>query len=123
MTTTTRTLEVGGRTRSYLLHVPPSYDATPPLPPALPFHDADTNDRLMAPLRGSGMERRAEGAGLLPYVPAGAGLAQPRPRLRVRLLPRRPGPAQHLRQGLPFGRADRPGVGAPQRLPRDAGRH
>ena len=35
-----RTIDVGGRERSYLLHVPPSYDPGRPLPLVLAFHGA-----------------------------------------------------------------------------------
>jgi len=35
---TTRSLDVGGRTRSYVLHVPPAYDGSAPAPLVLDFH-------------------------------------------------------------------------------------
>jgi poly(3-hydroxybutyrate) depolymerase len=35
-----RTIDAGGRTRRYFVHVPPSYDGMTPLPPALVLHGA-----------------------------------------------------------------------------------
>ena len=38
-----RTLEFGGRTRSYIVHVPPKHDPKQPTPVVLAFHGAMTN--------------------------------------------------------------------------------
>src|SRR5438067_875168 len=43
-----RELTVGGRDRSYLLHVPPGYDPKRPTPVVLAFHGAMMNGPMMA---------------------------------------------------------------------------
>jgi len=45
----TRTVQVGGVTRSYVLHVPSAYDGSKPVPLVLDFH----------PIKGSGAQERA----------------------------------------------------------------
>lgn len=44
----TRSLPVGGQTRSYLVHVPPTYDPLRPTPVVLAFHGASMDGPLMA---------------------------------------------------------------------------
>lgn len=66
-----RTLEIDGLKRSYLLHVPPNYDAAKPLPVVLIFHGAGMNATLM---RGfSGLNGKADEAGFLAVYPNGTG--------------------------------------------------
>ena len=43
----TRTLDFGGRSRSYIVHVPPKYDAKQPTPVVLAFHGAGSNAEQM----------------------------------------------------------------------------
>ena len=43
-----RSLEVDGKARSYLVHVPPQYDASEATPVVLAFHGAGTNGPIMA---------------------------------------------------------------------------
>ena len=50
----TRTLEVGGRSRSYIVHVPPKYDAKHRTPIVLIFHGAGSNGEQMVRFCGLG---------------------------------------------------------------------
>src|SRR5262245_47911605 len=47
-----RTLTVGGRERSYLVHVPKSYDGRTPAPVVLVFHGGGSNARQWVPFCG-----------------------------------------------------------------------
>jgi polyhydroxybutyrate depolymerase len=67
----TRTLEVGGRTRSYLVHVPASYDGATAWPVVLAFHGGGGNARSMA--RFCGLSQKADEAGFLVVYPNGTG--------------------------------------------------
>jgi polyhydroxybutyrate depolymerase len=66
----TRTLQVDGRTRSYIVHVPPKYDAKP-TPVVLAFHGAVTNAFIMA--LSTGLSAKADEAGFLVVYPNGTG--------------------------------------------------
>jgi polyhydroxybutyrate depolymerase len=44
----TRSLAVGGRTRTYHVHVPPGHDPRQPAPAVLALHGATMNGPLMA---------------------------------------------------------------------------
>ena len=68
---TTRTLTVGERDRSYLVHVPPGYDAKQPTPVVVAFHGGGSNPEQMA--RFSGLSEKADQAGFIVVYPAGSG--------------------------------------------------
>jgi polyhydroxybutyrate depolymerase len=68
----TRSVEVGGTPRTYLLHVPPAYDARRPTPLVLALHPFATNGPMMA--RISGLSRTADREGFLVAYPSGTGL-------------------------------------------------
>jgi polyhydroxybutyrate depolymerase len=65
------TLEVGGRERSYLVHVPPKYDPRQPTPVVLAFHGGMTNAAIMA--LASGLSEKADKAGFIVVYPNGTG--------------------------------------------------
>ena len=67
----TRTLQDGGRTRSYIVHVPPKYDPKQPTPVVLAFHGAMTNASIMA--LSSGLSAKADEAGFIVVYPNGTG--------------------------------------------------
>ena len=67
----TRSVEVGGKPRPYLLHVPPSYDPEKPTPVVLALHPFATNGPIMAAL--SGLSRKADREGFLVAYPNGTG--------------------------------------------------
>ncbi|MCR4411563.1 MAG: prolyl oligopeptidase family serine peptidase [Thermoguttaceae bacterium] len=67
----TRTVQVGGRERSYLLHVPPKYDPKQPTPVVLAFHGGLTNAAVMAV--SSGLSEKADQAGFVVVYPNGTG--------------------------------------------------
>ncbi len=67
----TRSLEIDGRTRTYLVHVPKSYDANKPMPLVLAFHGGLTNADIM--VRFSGLSEKAEAAGFVVVYPNGTG--------------------------------------------------
>ncbi|QEH31906.1 Esterase PHB depolymerase [Aquisphaera giovannonii] len=64
-------LTAGGRPRSYLVHVPPGYDASRPTPLVLVFHSAMMNAPMMA--RYCGLNRKADEAGFLVAYGNGTG--------------------------------------------------
>lgn len=66
-----RSLEVGGRTRTYFVHIPKSYDGTRPFPVVLAFHGGGSNAQQMA--RFCGLNDKAEKAGFLVVYPNGTG--------------------------------------------------
>jgi polyhydroxybutyrate depolymerase len=66
-----RTLEVDRRTRSYLVHVPASYDGSKPYPVVLIFHGGASNAQQM--VRFCGLNDQADQAGFLAVYPRGAG--------------------------------------------------
>jgi len=69
----TRTLQVDGRERSYLVHVPPKHDPKRPAPVVLVFHGAATNGRMM--VHFCGMNKKADEAGFVAVYPNGTGAA------------------------------------------------
>jgi polyhydroxybutyrate depolymerase len=69
----TRTLQVDGRERSYLVHVPPKYDPKKPTPIVLILHGAGTNAQIM--VRFCGMNKKADEAGFVAVYPNGTGTA------------------------------------------------
>jgi polyhydroxybutyrate depolymerase len=68
----TRSLQVDRRTRSYLVHVPQSYDGTKPFPVVLAFHGGGSNAEQM--VRFSGLSDKAQQAGFMVVYPNGTGL-------------------------------------------------
>jgi polyhydroxybutyrate depolymerase len=66
----TRTLRVGGRTRSYLLHVPPRLPSGP-RPLVLVFHGGASNAN--ATVRLTGLSDKADAEGFLVAYPSGTG--------------------------------------------------
>lgn len=66
-----RTLQVGGRDRSYLVHIPPKYDPKKPTPVVLAFHGGATNAPIMA--LASGLSEKADEAGFVVVYPNGTG--------------------------------------------------
>ncbi|WP_165232875.1 extracellular catalytic domain type 1 short-chain-length polyhydroxyalkanoate depolymerase [Aquisphaera insulae] len=64
-------LTVGGSRRSYIVHVPPGYDASRPTPVVLVYHSAMMNAAIMAGYCGMG--RKADEAGFLLVYPNGTG--------------------------------------------------
>jgi polyhydroxybutyrate depolymerase len=67
----TRTLQVAGRERSYIVHVPAKYDATKPTPVVLIFHGAFTNGSITQLY--SGMNRTADEKDFIAVYPNGTG--------------------------------------------------
>jgi polyhydroxybutyrate depolymerase len=68
----TRTLQVDGRERSYLVHVPPKYDPKKPTPLVLALHGAWTNGPITALY--SGLNRTADEQNFIAVYPNGTGL-------------------------------------------------
>jgi polyhydroxybutyrate depolymerase len=66
-----RSLAVGGRTRSYSVHVPPSYDPGRPTPVVLALHPAAVNGAAMARL--CGLNETADRSGFVAVYPNGTG--------------------------------------------------
>lgn len=66
-----RRLEVGGRQRSYVLHLPARYDGRRPMPLVLAFHGAGTNGPIMA--YASGLSATADREGFIVVYPNGSG--------------------------------------------------
>ena len=69
-----RTLVVDRRRRSYLVHVPPSYDATKPSPVVVAFHGALMNATMMPEF--SGLSKKSGSAGFIVVYPNGVGFGQ-----------------------------------------------
>jgi polyhydroxybutyrate depolymerase len=67
----TRTLTVGDRKRTYLVHVPKSYDGKKPYPVVLIYHGGGSNAAQM--VRFSGLSEKADKAGFLAVYPNGTG--------------------------------------------------
>jgi polyhydroxybutyrate depolymerase len=72
---TRRELTVGGRKRSYLVHVPPAYDPAEPTPVVLAFHGALMNGAMM--VQFTGLSRKADDAGFVVVYPDGTGFGGP----------------------------------------------
>ena len=68
----TRSIEVDGRSRSCLVHVPKGYKADQPTPVVLVFHGAGTNAAIMVPF--CGMNEKSDEAGFIAVYPNGTGL-------------------------------------------------
>jgi polyhydroxybutyrate depolymerase len=67
----TRRLTVGGRERSYLVHVPGSYDGSKPYPVVLVFHGGGSNAKQWMPF--CGLNETADKAGFIAVYPDGTG--------------------------------------------------
>ena len=67
-----RTITVGEWERSYLVHIPPTYDRRQRTPVVLALHGAETNSLLMAAF--SGLNQKADEAGFVVVYPDGTGL-------------------------------------------------
>ncbi|WP_240359459.1 alpha/beta hydrolase family esterase [Pyxidicoccus trucidator] len=63
------TVEHGGRTRAYRVHVPPGYDATRPTPAVLAFHGLGSSERQLESL--TGLSTLADTEGFLAVYPRG----------------------------------------------------
>ena len=66
-----RTLTVGDRERSYLVHVPPKYDHENPTPVILALHGAAMNGEMMVWF--SGLSKKSDEAGFIVVYPSGTG--------------------------------------------------
>ena len=66
-----RKLQVDGRTRSYIIHIPPKVDPRQPTPVVLAFHGAATNASIMA--LSTGLSNKADEAGFIVVYPNGIG--------------------------------------------------
>jgi polyhydroxybutyrate depolymerase len=64
-------LEVDQRTRTYLIHVPPSYDGTKAVPVVLAFHGGGSNAQQMVSF--CGLNDKADQEGFLVVYPNGTG--------------------------------------------------
>jgi polyhydroxybutyrate depolymerase len=67
----TRSVTVGGRKRTYLVHVPPKHDPKMPAPVILALHGATMNGPMMAWF--SGLNKKADEAGFVVVYPNGTG--------------------------------------------------
>jgi poly(3-hydroxybutyrate) depolymerase len=59
----TRSLTVGGRKRTYHIHIPPQHNPNEPVPVVLALHAALMNGRVMAWF--SGLNKKADEAGFI----------------------------------------------------------
>ncbi|MBI3410817.1 MAG: dienelactone hydrolase family protein [Planctomycetes bacterium] len=66
-----RNIEIDKQTRSYLVHVPKSYDGQKPVPVILAFHGGGSNAEQM--VRFCGLNELADKAGFLVVYPNGTG--------------------------------------------------
>jgi polyhydroxybutyrate depolymerase len=67
----TRTLEHGGRARTYIVHVPPKYDPKQPTPVVLAFHGGGSNAEQM--VRFCGLNEKADQETFIVVYPNGTG--------------------------------------------------
>lgn len=67
----TRTLQMGGRKRTYVVHVPESYDPMKPAPVVLALHGAMMNGPMMVWF--SGLNKTSDKAGFIVVYPSGTG--------------------------------------------------
>ena len=67
----TRSITVGGMTRSYIVHVPKRHDQHSPMPIVLALHGATMNGAMMAWF--SDLNRKADEAGFIAVYPNGTG--------------------------------------------------
>lgn len=70
----TRTLQVDGHERTYLVHVPPKYDPRTPMPVVLAFHGGGANAGNMVVF--SGLNEKADQAGFIVAYPEGSGRSE-----------------------------------------------
>ena len=68
-----RSIQVDGRKRSYLVHIPKECDSETPTPAILVFHGAGTNAQIMVPF--CGMSKKSDEAGFITVYPNGTGAA------------------------------------------------
>lgn len=68
---TTRSLKVGGQKRTYLVHVPPSYDRKKPMPLVLALHGLAMTGKMMEYF--SGLSKAADRDGFIVVYPNGTG--------------------------------------------------
>jgi polyhydroxybutyrate depolymerase len=68
-----RSVKIDDSSRSYLVHVPPKYDAKKPTPVVLILHGAGTNGPITVSF--TGMNNKADEAGFVAVYPNGTGLA------------------------------------------------
>jgi len=66
------TMVAGGKTRHYLLHVPPAYDGQQKMPLVIVLHGGGGNARSTAGM--TGMSTKADKAGFIAVYPNGTGL-------------------------------------------------
>jgi polyhydroxybutyrate depolymerase len=67
----TRKVQVGEVTRSYLMHIPPSYDPKKKTPVVVAFHGAIMTPEMMTQF--SGLNKKADEAGFIVVYPTGTG--------------------------------------------------
>lgn len=67
----TRALQHDGRTRSYIVHIPPNHDSKRPAPVVLAFHGGGSNAEQMA--RFCGLSEKADQKGFIVVYPNGTG--------------------------------------------------
>lgn len=67
----TRTLKVGELDRSYVVHIPPQYDAEKPTPIVLIYHGGGSNPQTM--VRFCGMNHKSNEANFIAVYPSGTG--------------------------------------------------
>jgi polyhydroxybutyrate depolymerase len=67
----TRSVEMGQRTRNYLVHVPQGYDAKKAVPVVLAFHGGGSNPQQM--VKFCGLNDKADKEGFLVVYPSGSG--------------------------------------------------
>ncbi len=65
----TRSIRVDRRTRTYFVHVPPSYDGSKPFPVVLAFHGGLSRAESM--IRDNGLNKKADEAGFIAVYPNG----------------------------------------------------
>src|SRR5258708_29836280 len=66
-----RSISVGGRERSYWVHVPTTVDLAAPTSVLLAFHGGASSGRALA--RSSGLSEKADAAGFVVVYPDGTG--------------------------------------------------
>lgn len=66
-----RTIQMDGSERSYLVHIPPKYDSKKPTPVVLAFHGGGANAAHMVSY--CGLNRKADEAGFIVVYPNGTG--------------------------------------------------
>lgn len=67
----TRTLTIGEQKRTYLVHIPKSYDGKKPTPVVLALHGAGMNGSMMVWF--SGLNKKSDDAGFIVVYPSGTG--------------------------------------------------